>query len=259
MKRQILLRSVLLIALIFPRHLTFGQHLALAERTLCRQLQIIDSFAEAYRGPSHNFDAYDSISHYDSLFGGTLQKLTASNPTSLHYPFVHLQNEGVTIATSSDGCLRIYSWDGETGGTAHNANNIYQFRVNGKVYSTLTLVEGGPGDNYSAIYLFKTGDKTYYLAVSESTIGTLQLHASLEILQLEGHRLRRNVPLIRTASGITGTIGFEYILDSEIDASFHFNSATGTITFPVVLEDGHVKKKRISYTFNGEYFVLKNN
>ena len=259
MKPQILLRSVLLIALIFSRHSSFAQSLARAERTLCRQLQTIDSFSEAFRGPNHNLDAYDSISRYDSLFGEMLQQLTAGNPASLHYPFTRLQNQGVTITTSSDGYLRIYSWDGQTGGTAHNANNIYQYRTDGKVYSTLTIVDGGPGDSYSAIYLFKTGNKTYYLAVSEAIIATLQVHASLEILQLEGHRLRSSVPLIRTASGMTGTLGLDYTLGNDRDADFHFNTATGTITFPVVLEDGHVTKRKISYTFNGKYFVRANN
>jgi hypothetical protein len=259
MNPQILLQSFLLIALIFPRHSALAQPMARAERILCRQLQIIDSFSEALHGPNHNIDAYDSISRYDSLFGEMLQQLTAGNPASLHYPFTLLQNQGVTIATSSDGCLRIFSWDGQTGGTAHNANNVYQYRVNRKVYSTLNIVDGGPGDSYSAIYLLKTGDKTYYLAVSEAIIATLQFHATLEILQLDGKQLRSDVPLIRTVSGMTGTLGFDYTMGSEIDAEFHFSPATRTITFPVVLEDGHVTKRRISYTFNGEYFVLKNN
>ena len=258
MKPQILLRSVLLIALILPRHSGFAQPLARAERILCRQLQIIDSFSDALHGPTHNVDAYDSISRYDSLFGVKLQRLTADNPASLHYPFTRLQNLGVTIVTSSDGHLRIYSWDGQTGGTAHNANNIYQYRVNDKVYSTLTIVDGGPGDSYSAIYLFKTGNKTYYLAVSGAIIATLQFHATLEILQLEGDSLRRDVALIRTASGTTGTLGFDYTLDNDVEPDFHFNPATDTITFPVVLGDGRATKRRITYSFNGKYFVRTN-
>jgi hypothetical protein len=271
MKPQILLRPVLLIALIFSLNSAVAQLLAQplakpivqplsrAESNLCRQLQIIDSFSDAFRGPTHDIDAYDSIGRYDSLFGEMLQQLTDGNPASLHYPFTRLQNQAVAIATSSDGRLRIYSWDGQTGGSAHNANNVYQYEIDGKVYSTLTIVDGGPGDSYSAIYLFKTGDKTYYLAVSEAIIANLQLHATLEILQLEGHRLQSNIPLIRTASGTTGTLGFDYTLDNDIDAAFHFNPATGTITVPVVLEDGHVTKRKITYSFNGKYFVRTNN
>ena len=146
MKPQILLRSVLLIALIFSLHSAFAQPSARAEGTLCRQLKIIDSFSDAFRGPNHNIDAYDSISRNDSLFGEILQQLTAGN-----------------------------------------------------------------------------------------------------------------VPLIRTTSGTTGTLGFDYTLDNDRDADFHFNPTTGTITFPVVLEDSHVTKRKITYTFNGKYFVRKNN
>jgi hypothetical protein len=146
MKPQILLRSILLITLIFPRHSGFGQSLARTETIL------------------------------------------AANCT-------RLQNQGVTIATAADGRLRIYSWDGQTGGTAHNANNVYQYIVNDKVYS----------------------------------------------------------------SGLIGTLGFEYILDSEGNANFNFNPASGTITFPVVLENGHVTKSKIIYTFNGNYFERTKN
>ncbi len=255
MKRQILLQYLQPIALLFSLHSAFAQPLSRTEGILCRQLEIIDSFSDAYLGPNHNIGAYDSISRYDSIFGETLQRLTAGNHASLHYPFTRLQSQGVRIATSSDRCFRIYSWDGQTGGTAHNANNVYQYEINGKVYSTLTLVDGGPGDSYSAIYPFKTGDTTFYLAASEAVVATLQLHATLEILQLEGDSLRSNVPLIRTASGMTGTLGFDYTLDSDNDAGFHFNPATGTITFPVVLEGGHVTKRKITYTFNGKYFA----
>lgn len=188
-----------------------------------------------------------------------LQQLTARNPASLLYPFTRLQNQGVTIATSSDSGLRIFSWDGQTGGTAHNANNVFQYRINGKVYSMLTIVDGGPGFSYSAIYLLKTCGKTYYLAVSEAIVETLRCHATLEILQPEEQGLRNDIPLIQTASGLTGTLGFDYILDDVNNANFNFNPATGTITFPVVLEDGHVTDRKLTYTFNGKYFVRTKN
>jgi hypothetical protein len=250
---------MVLVALTFLSYYAFGQSLSRTEAALCRQLQIIDSFSETLRGPNHNVDAYDSISRYDSLFGEMLQHLTSANPASLHYPFNRLMNQGVTIATSADGLLRIYSWDGQTGGSAHNANNIYQYKVDGKVCSTLTIVDGGPGDNYSAVYLFKTGNKTYYLASSEAIVGTLRAHAILEILRLDSGGLQRNVPLIHTGSGITGILAFDYNLDSEGDAAFQFNSATTTITFPIVLDDGRVTKRKIRYVFNGKYFMRTNN
>jgi hypothetical protein len=259
MKCQILFRSVQLVVLTLSLHSAFAQPLSQAEGFLYRQLQIIDSFADVYSGPDHIIGAYDSISRYDSLFGETLQKLTAGSHASLHYPFTRLQSQGLTIATSSDRRLRIYSWDGQTGGTAHNANNVFQYEINGKVYSTLIMMDGGPGDSYSAIYPLKTGDKTFYLAVSEAVIATLQLHATLEVLQLEGDSLRSNVPLIRTGSGMTGTLGFDYTLDNDSDAGFHFNPTSGTITFPVVLDDGHVTKRKITYAFNGKYFARTNN
>jgi hypothetical protein len=262
-----LLSHILAIALIFSYHPGSAQAIARAESSLCHQLQLVDSFSEAYHGPTHAIDAYDSIGHYDSVFGEMLQRLTARDPASLHYPFTRLHDEGVVIATSPDGRLRIFSWDGQTGGTAHNANNVYQYLVDGKTYSTLTIVDGGPGLTYSAIYLLtktprqhsQLRDETFYLAVSNEITETLHLHASLEILQLADHRLRRDVPLIQTASGKTGTLGFDFVLENAKDADFFFNPATGTITFPVVLDDGQVTNKKIAYTFNGSYFVRVSN
>lgn len=249
----------LLVALIGTVPSAFAQPLAHAERKLCRDLQIIDSFAEAYRGPTHNLDAYDSISHYDSVFGSALQRLTEESPASLRYPFTRLRNQGVTVATSPDKRLRIYSWDGQTGGTAHSANNIFQYQMHGKVHSTLNIVDGGPGDRYSAIYCLKTGDTTYYLAVSDAIIETLRGHGTLEILRLGDSELERSVPLIQTASGTAGSLGFDYNLGTDAEPDFHFDPATRKISFSVVLPDGQVTKRKITYRFNGKYFVRVGN
>jgi hypothetical protein len=253
------IKAALLMALICAGPSAFAQPLAQAERKLCRELQIINSFAEAYLGPIHNLGAYDSISHYDSVFGTALSQLTAESPASLHYPFTRLRNLGVSIATSPDKRFRIYSWDGQTGGTAHNANNVFQYKINGKVYSTLNIVDGGPGDRYSAIYCLKTGDKAYYLAVSDAIIETLRGHGTLEILRLSDSGVERSVPLIQTASGTTGSLGFDYHLGADAEPDFHFDPATGQITFPVVLPGGQVTRRKITYIFNGKYFVRTSN
>jgi hypothetical protein len=84
--------------------------------------------------------------------------------------------------------------------------------MSGKVYSTLTILDGGPGDCYTAIYQVKTGNRTYYLVISHAIIATLQAHATLEILRLGDRGIERSVPLIRNGSGIAGTLGFDYTL-----------------------------------------------
>jgi hypothetical protein len=64
---------------------------------------------------------------------------------------------------------------------------------------------------------------------------------------------------LKETSSVKGTLGFDYTLGSQRDADFHFNAATGRINFPVVLENGQVTTRKISYTFNGRFFERKNN
>lgn len=52
---------------------------------------------------------------------------------------------------------------------------------------------------------------------------------------------------------------FDYSLGSDTEPDFHFDPATRKITFPVVLPDGQVTKRMITYTFNGKYFARTGN
>jgi hypothetical protein len=72
--------------------------------------------------------------------------------------------------------------------------------------------------------------------------------------------------LIKTASGLTDSLGFSYNFFSVVERRerpvklISFDKKTNTLKIPVVIEDkefsnGRVTNRFISYRFNGTYFV----
>ncbi len=106
---------------LFSQKLTNEQ----IENHLVKLYEKILSFP--YGGMRHT---YDSIKYYDRLFQEKLAYYTSHFPSSLSYPFNQLdQNNYISIATSKDGKLRIYSWDTWDGGTMHSTMNLLQFKI----------------------------------------------------------------------------------------------------------------------------------
>ncbi|HEY4150348.1 MAG TPA: hypothetical protein VGM41_15520 [Chitinophagaceae bacterium] len=243
--------------LLLPFNAALAQSLARAEQDLVKHLEKIESLSEQQESEPHP-DLSDSIEQENKLFGNSFQKLTAEMPNSITYKFNRLVNNGLTIATSPDGLFRVYSWDAETGGTAHFFNKVYQYKVGNKVYSKLVSYD----DDFelgwfSAIYMLTVNGKKYYLGISHSKVATLQSYEEIHAFRLEGKHLNDSVRIIKTQSGLTGSLGFDFVMDQAWSGEdeIHYNNSTKTIRFPVVLEGGHITKRRITYKFNGRYFV----
>ena len=89
---------------------------------------------------------------------------------------------------------------------------------------------------------------------------------SLDVVRIQSDRLLRGVNLIRTAKGLTDSVGFEYDFSSVMSRDdrpiklFKFNEGMRSFSFPVVIADddmpqGRVTNRFITYRFNGKYFV----
>lgn len=190
----------------------------------------------------------------------------------LKYAFKKLK-ERMFVATSADGKLRVYSWDTEIGGTMHDYASVYQYRgKSGKVYAWSDYGEGeyeGGGAFTTEIFDVPTRTGTIYLLTS-TFIGSTSLNGqSISSMKIDGERLDQKVRLIKTASGLTNNVGFEYDFFSVVDRPerpiklFKFNAAKKEFSFPVVIEDkktpqGRVTDKMITYRFNGKHFVKVN-
>lgn len=185
----------------------------------------------------------------------------------LTYAFPRL-SDAMYIATSKDGRLRIYSWDKQTGGTMRDFAAVYQFK--GKSGKVITFAENdddeSAGSFYPEVFQLNSRQGTIYLATS-TFIGSTSMHGqSIKVIRINGDDLDLNAKLIRTAEGLTNSVGFGYDFFSVVDRKerpiklFEFNETRKEFRFPVVVEDentpqGRVTNHFITYRFNGLHFV----
>ena len=188
----------------------------------------------------------------------------------LKFTFTRLRKQ-LTLTTSRDGNLRTYSWDSEEGGTMHDFYTVYQFRSrSGKVHTwaepySKDLEKRGAGGFVQQIFQTDTGSGPIYLEVS-TFIGSTSLGGqTISALKIDGEKLDRNPKVIKTHSGITSSITFQYDFFSVVDHPerpvklFFFDDSKKSFRFPVVIQDkktpqGRVTNRFITYRFNGKYF-----
>jgi hypothetical protein len=202
----------------------------------------------------------------NAIFKEKLLKYTKMAST-LKYQFSEL-DKYLYLATSEDGKFRIYSWDTEGGGTMHFFENVYQFQgKDGKVYSkSSNLKEGDAGAFVSDIFDVDTSNGKVYLARFSSIFSNSDAYQSINLFKIEGNSLNDKIKLIKTKSGLTNKLGFEYDFFSVVDREERpiklilYDKATKTIKIPVVIVDkdfrsGKVTGKFINYKFDGAYFL----
>src|SRR5262249_6438154 len=158
------------------------------------------------------------------------------------------------------------------GGTMHFFETVYQYRGDdGRVYSRGHFVTreekevgSDPAGYVDDIFMLQTQQEKVYLASFSSILSTSERAASVELYSIRGSTLENRVNLIKTASGLTNTLGFEYdLFSTDLERQsrlIKYDGATRSISIPVVIvEDkyqyGRVTPKRITYRFNGTYFV----
>jgi hypothetical protein len=243
----------------------FAQTDAQIEKELVSALKDIQTNS-SYGG---NYDE-EKIKAAQAAFEGKLLKHTKSAST-LNYKFGEL-GEHMPIATSEDGRFRIYSWDLMDGGTMRHFARLYQYQSpDGKVYSqTEKLPEQGMGPGFiTDIFTLDTKDGKVYIAASTFIASGKLQSQSADLFRIDAGALNDKVNLIKTKSGLTNSVRFEYDNFSVIDRKdrpaklITFDQKTNTLKIPVVIKDkeypdGRVTDKFISYKFDGKYFVRSN-
>ncbi len=221
----------------------------------------------AYRGGTGDSDGLDKENR---LLKRELLKYGQRSST-FRYDFPALV-EKMSITTSKDQRLRIFSWDNQEGGTGRLYENVFQYLDKFWKSHTWSYSAGGEGVVCAPFYhqLFQT-DLPFgrvYLANSTAICSNALAVQDLSILRIDGNKLN-NLKLIRTRSGLTNSVRFEYDFFSVVDHPerpiklFYYDESTKSFRFPVVVEDkkfingGRVTDKFITYRFNGKYFVKK--
>ena len=240
---------------------TLAQTAAAIETKLKARLANIEKWSNY--GPNSDYEKLErenDLLKKDLLAYGKL-------PATITYRFPRLKDD-MYIVTSRDGRLRIYSWDMQTGGTMHDFESVYQYRgKSGKIYTwSGTSEEDSGGVFYHDIFQVDSKSGPIYLAVS-TFIGSSSLSgASINAITIDGERLDHEAKLIRTGSGLQNSVNFGYDFFTVVDRPerpvklFKFDAASGTFSFPVVIEDdktpqGRVTNKLIRYRFDGTHFV----
>ena len=256
------LRPVILLALLLVLHsASICQTPEAIERELVGHLADISKYGN-YGG---EYDEEKLSAANDSLRQKLMRYGTRADV--LAYGFARLANEKY-VATSKDGRLRIYSWDMQTGGTMHDFDAVYQYLGKGGKVHTWAAGddEDIAGSFFPEIFQVSSRQGPIYLATS-TFIGSTSMHGqSIKVIKINGDDLDLNAKLIRTAEGLTNSVGFGYDFFSVVERKerpiklFEFNEARKEFRFPVVIEDdktpqGRVTDRFITYRFNGRYFV----
>lgn len=243
----------------------FGQDQHSIEQKLLNQFRKITYWAD-YKSDADNLDKFDSLEQANAGFRKLLLQYTSQYPSTLTFDFKSLDKEGLSIVTSFDGLFRIYSWDTYTGGTMHVFDNVYQYKLNAKVFSKTIKEsddEGDPGYWYSTIYSLNEAGKTYYLGLRHAIYSTKDTYQGIKAFSFDNSSLNAGTKLIKTRTGLRNSLGFEFDFFSVKDQLerpvrlIKYNTATKTLSIPIVLEGGEVTEKNIIYQFTGHYFERK--
>lgn len=210
---------------------------------------------------NHLTDRYDSIEHANTIFRNNLLAFTANARSTFTYDFKELEKEGLVIRTSEDGLFRIYSWDTWTGGTAHKFDAVFQYKAGNKLVSKIAdTEEGAMGRWYSNIYDLKVDNKTYYIALYHEIYSTKDNYQGVKLFCIEDNKLNESVRLFKTTTGISNELGFEYNFLSVARRPerpvklIYYDKDDDRLHLAVVLEDGKVTQRFITYQFTGKYF-----
>lgn len=238
-------------------HVTTAQ-VASSLESVEQKLELYNNKMQSFRS---DFSDTDSLEYYSFQFDSLLFNTLKNDPTSIHYTFKKLQDNGTLwVASSEDGKLKIYSWDDQMGGTMRSFNCIYQFETpNGVVVERrITDQDGDPMSFYSKVYTLKRQHlPPVYLAIHNGIYSTKDASQSVSAFAIENGKLNKDIKIFKTRK--------EYL--NTIDVYFDFFSVAGRperplelITFdkaakkmyiPIVVENGQVTKRNIVYQFDG--------
>jgi len=98
--------------------------------------------------------------------------------------------------------------------------------------------------------------KTYYLA-ERTAFGELTNPFYIRIFSIENNTLKDDVKLFQTEKGIVNVLPCgeaDGLANGNTKYVINYNKPGQSFSIPV-LEKGKISKKRITYKFNGKYFV----
>ena len=250
-----------LLLLIFLRLPLAAQDSLVIEDNLIRSFRRVIQLSE-------NGDPDDSLYIANDHFQSLLLQYTSNQPRTLNFNFSRLKLEGLSIKSSQDGNVRIYTWDSRTGGTMRFFRNVFQYKYAEKVLSKTfedysRTVDTHDG-SYYGIDQVSDGRSVYYVTRSVSVGSSAVFYYSVKVFSIVNGSLIENAKIIKTKSGLVGEVGYEVDLVTMRkrldyypkfqDLSIKFDAKSKTFSFPLITEDGFLAEKMIRYRFDGKVF-----
>lgn len=239
----------------------FGQTNDKIEQELVGHIKNIQEWSY-YKGSENG----ERLGNELDVFKTKLLKYTKL-PATLKYKFSEL-GKYLFIATSEDGRFRVFSWDMQSGGTMHFFETVYQYSdAKGRVHSESSdLPEGDAGSFVHDVFTLETKSGKVYLLCSTARLSSAYSSQSVRLFKIDGTALDDDIKIIKTKSGLTSIISFEYDPFSFAERKerpvklISFDKKTNTLKIPVVIEDkefpnGRATGRFINYKFDGTYFV----
>jgi len=241
------MKVCLTILLLFSLSLCFGQDLQTIDKKLSNLYKNIpDSYTDHQKEQKME------------LFEKLLLKYTSQVPKTIAYPFKNLVKCDIYISTSEDGKFRIYSIDWNRYRSMPFFFNVYQFSCNGKVMSK-EIPNGTsvmPDYTYYEVHSMILNGKTYYIA-QLTAFGELTNPFYVKFFSIENNKLNSDVKLIQTDQSIVNVLPCGAVDGLSSDTTKYvvkYDKPGQSFSIPL-LEKGKITKKRITYKFNGKYFV----
>jgi hypothetical protein len=258
------LKILLATAIVAVLHtIVFSQIPAKIESEMLAALDRIEK-SGSYFG---NYDEEKSNKANDDL--RSLLVRHGKRKDTLKFAFTKLRKE-MDVETSRDGRFRVYSWDMSTGGTMRDYDCVFQFQgQSGRVNTWACSTDRGDDVGASYLRIFQVASKAGTICLANSRfIGDGQDHGqAIEAYRITGNELERKPKVIKTKSGLTNEVSFEYspftIERGDEGTLVSFDAATSSFRFPIVKDEvdagaGRVTSGFITYKFNGKYFVKVN-
>jgi len=241
----------------------------------------IDNKLVAYLNKITYWDEYDykdnTVSKEDSLdktnadLSNYLKKICSQNPATIRATFSNAQKMRLTIVSSNDNKLRLYSWDSRMGGTMRYYEDLAQYQSNnGLMVCDMkdTTMEGDYGGDYRSVVTIHTKEgKTVYMVQDYSIVSTKDRAESITAYTIEGESLKK-ISIFRTKNQSLNTIGYGYDVFTSSDKfpksdipTIHFSKDKQKLYIPIVSgpynED--VTNKNLVYVFDGNNYVFDKN
>lgn len=262
------MRSILAILLIITPGISLRsncQNISQIDTKISALMDRITFWADSnYK--SYSNEVQDSLSNANYVLMSYLGDVCVRNTSLIKALLPKSEKSGLTDVSSTDGKLRMFSWDSRMGGTMRRYSYAAQYiTANGPRFRSMsdTTVEADYGCDYRDIVTVQTkNNKTVYLVFEYAIISTKDRYEAVDAFTIEGTELKKYT-IFHTKTRQLSNIGYGYDAFASSNGndelpSIHFNKDNSRLYIPIV-EGEIVTKKYLVYAFDGNYYVFDKN